>query len=441
MRIYKSVRVLALLTSVVALFSCSDENFREEQKLYAEVPNNNENVDPRIAALYSTRHTMSEEQAKKLAMRAESFFSGKNNGLKSASINDVIVLKKRNKNQLKSLRELSSVIPDTTAYIINFADNTGFAVIGADDRIGDPILAYIENGNYDNSQDVNRQKVIDGIQQYVENAIVSFERSRDSLMLVAEAYIRDNGIANEDFNSLKKSTLTPTLTFVGNKEVLPLCKTKWGQDSPYNDYIASEKGAKYPVGCGAVATAQIMAYWQVASPLSWSEILRGPRISDLTATGKQHLQILLLFVADGCKSKYNLDGTSTTFSDCAAYLRKSNLKTSTTDYSVNTVKTALDNKCPVIMRGTDTQSGDGHAWVVDGYKSTNYKIKILSINLNASENHFHYNWGWNGFCDGWYKSGIFAVNDYETRDDSDSYFKAKDDPDFSKEQRLLIVCK
>ncbi|MCR5568129.1 MAG: C10 family peptidase [Paludibacteraceae bacterium] len=438
--IYKSVKVLALLTSVIALFNCSDENLKEEQRQYAAT-SENEGADPRMAALYSSHHTMSEEQAKKLAMRAESFFSGKNNGLKSASINDVIVLKKRNKNQLKSLRELSSVIPDTTAYIINFAGNNGFAVIGADDRIGDPILAYIENGNYDNSQDVNRQKVIDGIQQYVENAIVSFERSRDSLMLVAEAYIRDNGIANEDFNSLKKSTLTPTLTFVGNKEVLPLCKTKWGQDSPYNDYIASEKGAKYPVGCGAVATAQIMAYWQVASPLSWSEILRGPRISDLTATGKQHLQILLLFVADGCKSKYNLDGTSTTFSDCAAYLRKSNLKTSTTDYSVNTVKTALDNKCPVIMRGTDTQSGDGHAWVVDGYKSTNYKIKILSINLNASENHFHYNWGWNGFCDGWYKSGIFAVNDYETRDGSDSYFKAKDDPDFSKEQRLLIVCK
>ena len=97
--IYKSVKVLALLTSVIALFNCSDENLKEEQRQYAAT-SENEGADPRIAALYSTRHTMSEEQAKTLAMRAESFFSGKNNGLKSASINDVIVLKKRNKNQL-----------------------------------------------------------------------------------------------------------------------------------------------------------------------------------------------------------------------------------------------------------------------------------------------------------------------------------------------------
>lgn len=439
-KIYIGTRVLALLMCIVTLFNCSDENYIEEQNQFAET-SKNESVDPRIVALYSTHHVMSEEQAKRLAMNAETFFSGKNNVLKSASVDNVIVLKKRiQKNGLKSL-EGKSVIPDTTAYIINFADNNGFVVIGADDRIGDPILAYIENGNYDNNQDANQQKIIDGIQQYIENSIVSFELSKDSLMLVAEGYARNNSMVKEDKSSLKsKSSI---ITYMGDKEVQPLCKTKWGQSSPYNAYIAREKGADYPVGCGSVATAQIMAYWQVASPLSWKEILKGPKITDLTETGKQHLQVLLLFVADGCKSIYGLDGTSTNMTNCAAYLRKSNLKTEIKDYSISSVKSALDSKYPIIIRGTNINSKEkgGHAWVLDGYKSSLYKINMSSISIAVSVDHFHYNWGWNGFCDGWYKSGVFAVNDYETRDDVNDRFGVNGDPDYSQDQKILIAHK
>ena len=69
------------------------------------------------------------------------------------------------------------------------------------------------------------------------------------------------------------------------------------------------------------------------------------------------------------------------------------------------------------MRGKDKNTGEGHAWVADGYYyisefHTYYSADDLSVagNYTKVTYYLHMNWGWDGEGTSSYSSGYFLSN-------------------------------
>ena len=63
--------------------------------------------------------------------------------------------------------------------------------------------------------------------------------------------------------------------------------------------------------------------------------------------------------------------------------------------------TSLDQGFPVFVTGNDTETGNGHLWILDGYlmfkKDSNARMQIMT-----SDTYIHAHFGWGGFYDGYY---------------------------------------
>ncbi|MBR5695521.1 MAG: hypothetical protein IKX43_04720 [Paludibacteraceae bacterium] len=122
--------------------SCKTDDAVEDMNGTSDVPKEQkEEPSLNYRALFSTHHTIGEEEAKELALDASSLFSGDSSGLKSGKVRqicDVRVLHSE-ETTLRSGSGEEVHVPDTLAYVCNFADSAGFAIICADDRVGCPI--------------------------------------------------------------------------------------------------------------------------------------------------------------------------------------------------------------------------------------------------------------------------------------------------------------
>jgi hypothetical protein len=176
-------------------------------------------------------------------------------------------------------------MPDTLAYLFNFADDAGYTIISADTRIESPILCYTGTGNLkDTIDDPGLAIFLEGTEYYIERSIIEAERMRDSLITdilskIEETGVKDTVYVDEDDDETKAPSSTPNLEyqyFEGTEitysyepwaawsRVRPLLSVEWGQRAPFNAYIpknCDHVSGKAPVGCVAVATAYILTYW------------------------------------------------------------------------------------------------------------------------------------------------------------------------------------
>ena len=205
----------------------------------------------------------------------------------------------------------------------------------------------------------------------------------------------------------------------------PHVKTHWNQDYPYNSmcpYFASVESDRYlkghaPVGCAAVATAQVVAYYQrftssvrdvhtgLPCKYDFFELTRNPKISyELDRDNPLVFEVsqLCYEIGVGCQIKWsdrkgNLDDPR----KIATYL------TSKQGYSIecdndanvdiNKLSRNIQRGNPHISAGTRKKPQSGHVWIWDG----------VQVNANSEVTLVHCNWG-HGFTsgisdsDGWY---------------------------------------
>lgn len=121
----------------------------------------------------------------------------------------------------------SSVLSDTLAYILNYPDEGGFAIIAADNRVN-PVLAYSEQGNFNGESDIANKYFIDHIAPYMEKAATATPTS-----------------APPPDGSLTEYVKAPS-NYI-----------KLHQFNPWNKYIVQEYPG-FPVGCVALTTATLM---------------------------------------------------------------------------------------------------------------------------------------------------------------------------------------
>lgn len=328
---------------------------------------------------------------------------------------------------------------DTLVYVFNFDDNAGFSIIAAN-RCVSPVLVVTEQGNYEYGQ----QTGIEGFDNYMDSMTAELSGITEAPMIPAIIFeYSETEIIRED-------------------KVEPLCTTKWNQDGVFGAYCSNGVA-----GCAAIATAQIMAYWEYPDSITttytdrnnilygnldgqgytvdrnnpnaqhinetfyihWNEIKNHKSGCSSSACEQNHWEISALLRQIGninnahyftCTADESKNKTSIFNHDYGVHLRQmgyyKDIAPCPIDYNWDYVKSELNNSRPLIIDG-DASAG-GHTWVLDGYidkeeKTTYYefvgKLVIPHYNITSvvesQQQLVHFNWGWGGECDGYFAIG------------------------------------
>lgn len=427
----KKNRFLILLTGIVLfIVSCQNDNLN--------TPNNEDNLQWQKSAFtqeeikllteYANGTTqISEETAKERALEAVNSLSGvfTKAGLGSGdrTIKNIHALKLSENNKLKRIIDAEEV-QQKLAYIVNFEDDRGYAIISADIRIPQDVIACTVSGNLELEDETENEGLIvflEGAEEYMEESIQKGEIQKDSLANeVVEKLLAENPELAKEINTkasifsiLSRFEYSVTQTVYSWENiggVSPLTPVEWDQGSPYNLYTKSKGcGGNAPyVGCVAVATAQIMQYWKYPTYIDnyymdWNNMGRYTSKLDRNymfnnkwtdniyyapKTTKENIARLMERIGANVGMKYSCDAGSADSNDAIKWLKRIGyLGGEKSGYDFSRVKSSLDNRRIVYARGNShkkkhkilgikvktTYSG-GHAWNYDGYINKRQRV-------------------------------------------------------------------
>lgn len=280
-----------------------------------------------------------------------------------------------------------SVNDINTCYVYSYGSDRGFVILSGSDK-APALLGYSEQGNFSSAD--------------IPAALKGWLDECGEMILSAES----NGL---------KVAGAPVVP--GLQSVAPIAKTKWNQNSPYNDLCPLEDGKHTYTGCAATAVSQVMKTYSYPETgegvfsynwhnqelnvnygnqvYNWSQMLD---VYDASAPEAQKREIANLMYTVGVSGKmnYGTNSSSAAGIDMALGLVRNfrydkGLRYVPRDYY------KLDEWCrmlhgelsqghAVYYEGQSSQGG--HAFVIDGY--------------NSDDGFFHVNWGWGGLSDGYF---------------------------------------
>ena len=303
--------------------------------------------------------------------------------------------------------DAGETLPVENVYVVNYENDEGYAILSADTRT-DMVLAYSDEGN------MNAERLENpAFRGYIELIPVYMEAATASLDSESMGYFGpvERAYKVEEILSYR----SPLLTY-----------TEWDQRSPLNDFvpICTQTGERMPLGCVPTALLQIMRYWQyptsyhsnsvgyTMTPM-WSSYLKyGSTYANWGGGTLQHNIARLAYdVATLCDVSFGCNGSGSDIHKAHGALLQLGYTTyNVRDYSIKDVMEDIRNKQPVYMRGR-AQTGEGHAWVVDGeqWYKWKYDVYLTQYNTDGSiqwqeylrsyyddgvNQMFHVNWGW-----------------------------------------------
>ena len=335
-------------------------------------------------------------------------------------------------------KSAESALPDTSVYIVNFVGESGFAVLAAQRVMSTPVFCVTEVGTL-TSEDLCQ--AIQRLDETSEPTHTGFSEDTEFVpMLLAASIVNqmsENGdpsgpdgnepdTDDEDTsgeNDGEDGGGFPGGGGISSQIVLkvdPLLKTKWHQESPFNDF--QENG--YYAGCVAVATGQILTYnkfgtaggrtfdWdsletvchytQYLEDIENEEKVESSSASDALASDFMEF----LGLKENCNIKYGADGSSAFADGAKNTLVNFGYKNVSKYLSYNGEKVIelLKKELPVYVCGRRTNGG--HAWVMDGLIVKQY-VRTSTGQVFDIKNILHINWGWKGTFDGYYDEGVF----------------------------------
>lgn len=354
-------------------------------------------------------------------------------------------------------RSLLSSRPDVNEllYLVNFENNGGFALLSADDRIPEVLIGITDSGH------LSSERLVQAYHKLSSNYQVRSGETFDPYDLTHDDWYIGNytGTDGNEFiiseyvgalaagyvegyigGGLIVGPMHPSYGDEGSFEVIyteggetlvvanMLDKYQdWCQGlSPYNDYIINN----YYVGCVNIALGKILAKFSGPGTISgsgWSVNWSALNAVPITTTGEVSIAHLLAYLFDQCGSiPFCYYGTFTLPSIAAVFLQNFGYtNVSYSSYNTSTVKTALNNGCPVFVSAINMSGGTAdittsHAWNIDGYKNrTRYKtvnyyengMLVSSSTSTEITTLVHCAFGWGGDSDGYFTSGIFQFYD------------------------------
>lgn len=391
------------LLIVFTLFSCQNNEFEN----IVEVSNN---------SVIEGSYKVSVDEAKDIALQFMDAFqktsAASTRGVKLA-VDDVEVIKV-NKMATRSAGMENGM--DTLLYAVNFSNNEGYALIGADKRT-EPVFGIIDKGSFSS-------------EHVATNPNFAF------FLDLALGKVLNDIIQNDTINYAATRALSDYENIFATGFSL---MTKWGQSAPYNQYCPGPY-----TGCVAVALSQIIERYQAIGSVSWQDnsafgsatlhwnqifydyiAYDGRLDSRLTPQSASEVAHLMRYIGVALKAEYKSDGTSMHSDDAIDWindwtgLKATELKEYNAIAVLNDAST-LSDKLVYMIGYSDrkkflwitTKYTGGHAWVADGAFSAVRKSDRRSVNL------FHFNWGWDGYSNGYFLASVFdsstpAITDAE----------------------------
>lgn len=314
---------------------------------------------------------------------------------------------------------------DSLIYVVNFANNAGYVMLAAP-RIEEPLIAVVENGNYNTYFGTDNPGLKDFLQmaeQYVASAPINDSKIDTSKF--------------KDFERLPVYKKDSVVVAEYGKDAVPFVGIKWGQNYPENLYTPN----RTPCGCVATAIAQLMSFYEPSTPIQYtypqatksSEVINWLDVRMIRTSSYTNFPSCDLCYADEnshqvlgrlCRqighlgfAEYHDEGTSISSARVIPLLNTfiTNMKVENWEnYSPFAIMHHIDNG-PVFMASTS------HAWIADSYyyKKTQYAwykldhiFQVWHYDSYIGEsviNSVHFNWGWNGRDDGYFSGSVCAL--------------------------------
>lgn len=410
-------------TILVTVSSCTDD-----YRFGNELSNKELSVPP----------IRSVDEAFKIAEQAKGMF-GDQTSTRSGQVREVdrenVRVICKNKTRANSSNSL-----DTLIYVVNYADNEGFAIISA--NLGtEALLGVTEIGNYDDA--------------IAENDGFSF------FMDLAKKYVKNSSRFSGDPFTVTETTMIDSLN--------PLITVKWGQNFPEALYCPNTWA-----GCANTAVIQICSYYEFPTSMNltfsqrerdsisidWVEVKKhyissNSYASHTNCLASEDSHKVIAELARQCgvysNSQYKFNDLLTFSSDSPAPYSYTNYCYWIGPYTdtlfdmddeldvidmiealgyVRPEKHLYSSQCtnfplnlgrPVFMFGTTYDLADSHYWVVDGFK---YYQDVITTHATEPATttityryYNHVNWGWKGISNGYFLDGVFAANAAYSYDD------------------------
>ena len=349
-------------------------------------------------------HRITEAQAKEVALQSAQELDKNSNARTERSVSGVSTIYYSNGEKTTNARVTETDPSAFPIYVVNFANDLGFSIVGGDERLGDPVLFEAEKGNYNaeyfdddetpENEQTSEQKVRhlfkELIPAYIERKIEEENRIREPLLLAAiekiNAKVPDSlkiGISNNQngreiirhlffdgyyYIFVEETTFTiDSSTFhtlyenplVTHNEIIislgPLTLTTWGQCIPYNNNLSSgcwgftcgDPDGRVSAGSMPTCEGMLAAYWERPTTYNWASMKTSPSASNLTTAGQNAVAQLIQVIhsAEGATSSC-VQGTNAHLN--LNFFRNNNFTVpAAVSYSDALVRASLDNRRPV----------------------------------------------------------------------------------------------
>ena len=462
--------LVAFATLLFFFGSCKDEDspVNEDVPAKEEVSFSPEELSL-LTEISNGSPKITEAEAMNKALEIANSFSGLTKSGKTKTIKNSLALTIPKTDGTKS----SGEVADTVAYVFNFEDEGGFAIVSADIRVPDQILAYTESGELGTYTDnPGLGLFLENAETYIAQSIEKAEAWKDSLTqeILSKLSVEEledmlkagRGDSSGDRGSYGTETITRNIgPWESVSIVAPLLVVEWNQGNGnsdlYNKYTKSKgcNGNAPCVGCVAVATAQIMAYWGYPTSIdgysmNWTEMTKythdyGRRIlfynkwtgylSEAPETVKDNVARLMERIGAHVGMSYGCETSGADSDNAINWLKSLGFEGGEkSGYDFYRVKSSLDFRRIVYAEGyslkvknkflgitTSTTYKEGHAWNYDGYVQQKQKMETVVVSKSTGaiargtqpvisyiyRDLVHVNWGWGGYQNGYYASGVF----------------------------------
>ena len=328
---------------------------------------------------------------------------------------------------------------DTLMYVVNYADNNGFALVSAP-RNAPELLAVTEKGHYNPSEPVE----IEGFNLWMDETL-------EILKVLTDLPGKNTAKAiYGDQTKIVRDT-------VWQKNIPPRVDVLWGQSK--DDLVPNACEGMFcdngVAGCANTAMAMIMYFLNRPQGitltylsdrpylrLSWEELSKylSTRDNPLNAFPvsdypiRENLAHLLRELGHRANSDYSDPKVTKTSSDEAPRLLRTLSLASTSGWETGAGIRSYDeifyhNRAILLERGNETDNS-GHQWICDGLK--NYKIFDyiydstdngvtwqLSDAIELEEYYLiHYNWGWHGKYNGFFHRIDLSMDPNDIKNDA-----------------------
>lgn len=311
---------------------------------------------------------------------------------------------------------------DVRFHVINFEDNQGFALVSADSRTT-PVYVYSETGNIDMDNAIKNGGFGDFMAAAEEYYVMETSWTETGKpLLPVDPTLPITPIPMDSIVMLPLEYLDGELYHVKTENVSEanpggiLIDAEWGQGWPYNYYCGSGNigidyyGERNAAGCGPIAAAQVMSYYQYPSSYNgivfeWNKILSSVYYSDVypeISDNAMATALLINTVGVAANAAYG-SSTSVTMGDITNMFEEMGYDfIGDVPYSSSCIIGSLNASHPVIIGALDEYSR-GHMWAIDAFtreserKTYYYQTLPYDVYRRTDEEismYVHCNWGW-----------------------------------------------